>query len=103
AHEQETAVGHRVAGVQDEVHHELLELRAADVHRRNLRVGVDLEPDVLVEQPPEQRLEPADDLVQRDALLLDVAAAGEREQLAGQLAAFSVAARISSSASRLTA
>ncbi len=77
-----SALGHRVAGVDDEVHQNLLELRAVGEHRR--QVGPDLGGDLNLrpDEALQHGLHRLDEVVERHGLLRDHLAPAERQQLA---------------------
>src|SRR6478752_4668912 len=84
--DQQTAAGHRVPGVDRQVHHDLLELRRIGADDHGLRAEDRLEPDVLADQASQQAVHPLDDVTQVDVVGLERLAPAERKQLAGQVA-----------------
>ena len=81
---ERAAVGHRVAGVDREVDHHLLELRAVGEHGREAVGGEHRDLDVAADQPAEHRHERARDLVEVEQHRLQHLPACERQQLPGQ-------------------
>jgi hypothetical protein len=78
------AARHRVARVEGEIHHDLLQLTGIGLRRAEPRVEVGHELDLRAEQPAEHPLELGDHLVDVDDLRLEHLAAAEGEQLSGQ-------------------
>ena len=58
------AHGHRVAGVDHQVHQDLVHLGGIDPHRPQVRREVDAEVDVLTDQPPERLVRLRQELAQ---------------------------------------
>ncbi len=81
---ERAAVGHRVGGVDHEVHHHLLELIRVAEDRSDVVAQARHELDVLLQQPPEHSAEPRDDVAHADRLRLGDRLPAEREQLARQ-------------------
>ena len=82
--DQPAAVGHRVAGVDRQVHQHLLDLARVGLDRAGLADGADVELQVLADQAPQHAIELADDGVEIDDARLDDLPAREQQQLAGQ-------------------
>ena len=82
---QRAAVGHRIACVHGEVDQDLLHLSRIDQHRAQIGGQRAVQLDMLPERAAQQLLDVADDVVDVDDLRLHDLAAGEREQLVGQV------------------
>ena len=79
------ALRHGVAGVDREVHDDLLDLAGSALTLPSPRPGAVHEVDVLADEPPEHRLDVADDRVQVEDLRREHLLAAEGEQLARQV------------------
>ena len=79
---QRAAVGHRVAGVDGEVHEHLLQARAVGEDRGQVVADGDLQLDELAERAREQRLEVGDERADVEHLGVHDLAAAEHQQLA---------------------
>ena len=77
-------VGHRVAGVDDDVHQHLVDLHGVHLDREPVRVEAELELDVLADHAPEHRRELAHELVQVDDTAVGRLRPCERDQLADE-------------------
>ena len=86
-HPQLAAGRHRVAAVDDQVGHDLLELSMICPHPNCPRRKTNVERDAVPDQSPEKTLQPGDDRVQVDGLDLDDLSASERQQLTCQVGA----------------
>ena len=84
---QVAAGGHRVPGVQGQVHQQLLDLAGIAGHRRQVRAGPDDQPDVFADRAAQRLLDLADHRVQVEHLRAYDLAAGEGEQLVGEVGA----------------
>ncbi len=84
--QEAAAVGHGVAGVGREVHHDLLELRAVGLEAAEARRREQGQLDALADQALQHLLHAEQDRVQIDHRRLEDLLAPEGEQLAGQLA-----------------
>ena len=82
---QGPAPRHRVAGVDGQVHDDLLDLARIDMHAAGLAAQHQLDHDVLADQPGQHSRDVADQIVEIEALGLEHLLAAEGEQLAGQL------------------
>ncbi len=82
ADRQMTALRHRVARVDDEVHDHLLKLREIGAHGPQHRREAGRQRDVLADQPPQHLLDVLDHGVQIELDRLKDLPAPEREQLA---------------------
>ena len=78
------AVGHRVAGVDGQVHQHLLDLAGIGLDRARFADGADVELEILADQAPQHAIHLADDRVQIDDARLDDLAPREEQQLAGE-------------------
>ena len=76
---------HRIARVDDEVHHDLLELAGIDDDRAEVGAGLDAQLDVLADQAAEHRLHRDDGGSEIERPRRHHLLAAEREQLARQL------------------
>ena len=79
-----SAIGHRVACVGSEVHHDLANLSRVGPCKRRLVRQVELDPNIRRNQSPQDRFELADELIQVHGGRLEHLVAAEGEQLAGQ-------------------
>ncbi len=79
-----SAFGHRVARVRAQVHQDLFELPGIGPDPREGHSAADFDVDVAADQPPEQRLDRADDLVQVQYSRLQNLLAAECQQLTRQ-------------------
>ena len=81
---QHAAVGHGVAGVDDQVHQHLLELRRVEADAAEIARGDDAQLDVLADDAPQQVLHLHDQRVEIDDARLGDLPAREAEELPGQ-------------------
>ncbi len=84
AHRQPPAAGHRIARVDDEVQHHLLDLRGIGQDHHRGRRSHQLEFDFRPDQPAQHRVHPADDVAERDQPRAGRLPAAERQQLTRQ-------------------
>ncbi len=77
-----SAIRHGVPCVDDQVQHDLLDLRWIGAHFRGLRLEDHLDFDFRTDQPPQHRVHAADDVVERQELRSRRLSAAEGEQLA---------------------
>ena len=80
------AGGHRVAGVDDEVHQHLLELAAVHLDGADVRLGAHVDRDVLADQPAEHLVQLGDERVDVEERRFHELLPGEAEQLPGEAA-----------------
>ena len=73
-----------VAGVEDEVHHDLDQLAAVHLHGQGLRRGLEGEADVLAHEAPQHLARPEHDFVELEPFRLRAFPAGEEQELTGQ-------------------
>src|SRR5437868_14211609 len=81
---QRSAVGHRIARVDNEVHENLLDLTAVGAYACACRAQLDHETDVLADQRAQQITDIFDDAIQLDHAWLQHLPPRERQQLLRQ-------------------
>ena len=84
ADRQRASAGHGVAGVDGEVHEDLLHHAGVRLHEGELRGGIELQGDGFAEQPLEHFRQVADHLAQVERHGLHDILAAEHKQLPGQ-------------------
>ena len=85
AHRECASVGHRVRGVDGQVHPDLADLPAVRLDRQRLRRELELQRHVVAQQAPEKLGGVPDDLVQVQSLRFRLLVAGEQQQLLREL------------------